>query len=73
MLRNVCVFCVERGRLIPDFIRGDFDSIRDDVRSHYATRTSVVHEKCQDTTDFEKCLQYLSLTHATNVVICRLR
>jgi len=43
---------------IPDLIRGDLDSLRSDVRAHYASRgCRVEHDPDQDSNDLDKCLQ----------------
>ncbi|KAF9367303.1 hypothetical protein CPB97_005965, partial [Podila verticillata] len=43
---------------LPDAVRGDFDSLRDDVRDYYASK-GVTVEKIgdQDSTDFTKCIE----------------
>ena len=41
----------------PDYIVGDFDSVREDVLQHYKSKGTKAHQMdCQDTTDLEKCL-----------------
>lgn len=41
----------------PDYIQGDFDSVRDEVLQHYRLNGSVCTKiECQDTNDSEKCL-----------------
>jgi len=50
----------ERGRMLPDQIRGDLDSLRPDVAEFYRARgVRIEHEPEQDTHDFEKCLRWL--------------
>ncbi|KAI9720002.1 MAG: hypothetical protein M1812_003127 [Candelaria pacifica] len=46
---------------IPDVICGDLDSLRPDVKFYYGEQNSVsiVHNKSQQTTDFDKCLKLL--------------
>jgi thiamine pyrophosphokinase len=45
---------------IPTRIRGDLDSLRDDVRDYYASKgVSIEHDPCQDTNDLDKALQVL--------------
>ena len=45
--------------LVPNVICGDLDSIRNEVLQHMERRGSrIVHIANQDTTDFDKCLQY---------------
>jgi len=47
--------------LIPNYIIGDLDSIRDDVKNYYQAKgTTVVKEEEQDTNDLSKCLRYIS-------------
>ncbi|KAG6861035.1 hypothetical protein C0995_004738 [Termitomyces sp. Mi166 len=42
---------------LPDLIKGDLDSIRDDVRSFYQSLgVPVVHDADQDSTDLMKCV-----------------
>mgnify|MGYP001940438648 CR=1 FL=1 len=46
---------------LPDFIHGDLDSLRDDVRDYYQARdVPVVRDGDQYSTDFGKCMQKLS-------------
>ncbi|KAI0288008.1 thiamine pyrophosphokinase [Russula brevipes] len=45
---------------IPDLIKGDLDSLRDDVRRHYeAQGVPVVRDNDQDSTDLMKCVDAL--------------
>jgi thiamine pyrophosphokinase len=46
------------GRSIaPNIIRGDLDSVRDDVREYYASKGSTIEpDPCQDTNDLDKSL-----------------
>ncbi|KAG0079937.1 cAMP-dependent protein kinase subunit [Podila epicladia] len=48
----------ERAKYLPDFIRGDFDSLRDNVKDYYASK-GVQLEKLDDeySTDFMKCVE----------------
>ncbi|KFH65600.1 thiamine pyrophosphokinase [Podila verticillata NRRL 6337] len=48
----------ERAKFLPDFVRGDFDSLRDDVHDYYASK-GVAVEKIgeQYSTDFMKCVE----------------
>jgi len=49
-----------RNTMLPDLIRGDLDSLRDDVAEFYQRSGVVIeHEPDQDTHDFEKCLKWL--------------
>ncbi|UIZ22167.1 hypothetical protein KXD40_005167 [Peronospora effusa] len=44
----------------PHYIKGDLDSLRDDVRDFYAAkRTTVLKDPDQDTNDLDKCLQLI--------------
>lgn len=48
--------------LWPDYIKGDLDSIREDVRSYYSDPskpTQVIEDQSQDSTDLGKCLDLL--------------
>ncbi|KAL3897439.1 MAG: hypothetical protein SGARI_006916 [Bacillariaceae sp.] len=43
---------------IPDRIRGDLDSLQDDVKAFYASKgVSIEKDPCQDTNDLDKALQ----------------
>lgn len=45
-------------KYIPSFIKGDCDSIREDVMEYYKKNGTEVHvDKSQDTNDMDKCLQ----------------
>ena len=45
----------------PDLIRGDLDSLRQDVRDYYSDkRVRIEKDPCQDTNDLDKCLQIVS-------------
>lgn len=49
-----------RAASVPDFIRGDLDSVRDEVRDFYAgLGAKVERERDQDTTDFQKCMAFI--------------
>lgn len=44
----------------PDFIIGDLDSLKAEVRQHYEAQGTIVqHSDCQDTTDLQKCLNFV--------------
>ncbi|KAG6865721.1 hypothetical protein C0991_012367 [Blastosporella zonata] len=46
-----------RTTYLPNLIKGDLDSIRDDVRSYYASLgVPVVHDEDQNSTDLMKCV-----------------
>jgi thiamine pyrophosphokinase len=48
--------------VIPHIIKGDFDSIRPEVKKYYENAGSqVVHDSNQDTTDLQKALSAVSL------------
>jgi len=48
----------QKYRYLPDFIGGDLDSIRPEVKEFYEkTQHPIIHSSSdQDSTDFEKCL-----------------
>ncbi|KAG9314844.1 thiamine pyrophosphokinase [Chiua virens] len=49
-----------RRRYIPDLIKGDLDSLREDVREYYlAQGVSIQQDLNQDTTDLMKCIESL--------------
>uniref|UniRef100_M4BBD0 Thiamine pyrophosphokinase n=1 Tax=Hyaloperonospora arabidopsidis (strain Emoy2) TaxID=559515 RepID=M4BBD0_HYAAE len=44
----------------PDYIKGDLDSLRDDVRAFFSAKgTTVVKDPDQSTNDLDKCLQLI--------------
>ena len=50
----------EASKYIPDVVKGDLDSLRDDVKQFYiAAGCAVVHDRDQDHNDLDKCLQTL--------------
>ncbi|MFC2139384.1 thiamine diphosphokinase [Bacteroidota bacterium] len=44
--------------LIPDYIIGDFDSIKDSVLRHYQNKSTIIKYIRQSDTDVEKCLKF---------------
>ena len=47
-------------RYTPDLIKGDLDSLRDDVRAYYSSRgVRIVQDHDQDSTDLMKCIAAL--------------
>ncbi|KIJ67070.1 hypothetical protein HYDPIDRAFT_85334 [Hydnomerulius pinastri MD-312] len=49
-----------RSLYMPDLIKGDMDSLRDDVREYYSSKgVSVVHDPDQYSTDLMKCVHAL--------------
>ena len=47
----------ERARFIPEFVRGDLDSVEDAIIEYYRGHgTRIVKDHDQDTTDLEKCI-----------------
>ena len=50
----------DRESLLPDIIRGDLDSVHDHVSEFYSQRrVNIEQDHCQDTTDLQKCLEWL--------------
>lgn len=48
-------------KFIPDYIIGDLDSVHHEIRDYYQNQgTKVLKIKCQDSTDFTKCLRFAS-------------
>ncbi|KAJ0408221.1 hypothetical protein P43SY_004379 [Pythium insidiosum] len=59
-LFDLCARFDAQDRVLPQYIKGDLDSLRADVRSFYAARgTRVLHDADQNTNDLDKCLQLL--------------
>ncbi|KAF3991840.1 hypothetical protein FT663_02028 [Candidozyma haemuli var. vulneris] len=56
----------ERERYIPDFIVGDFDSLRDEVKQYYRSKgTVVIPQYSQYATDFMKAIDVALLAHTS--------
>ena len=54
------LFDDERKMMIPDVIKGDMDSAREDVLAYFQKQgTKVIRDPNQDTNDFGKCLEEL--------------
>ena len=50
----------ERRQYVPEYVRGDCDSLEAGVREYYASKgTKIVYDANQDTTDLEKCIDLL--------------
>lgn len=50
-----------RSRFLPDLIKGDFDSIREDVKAYYSSQgVPLVQDGNVDTTDLMKCISSLT-------------
>jgi len=50
----------ERNQFIPDYIKGDLDSIQPHVENYYSNNgTKIIMDHSQDNTDFNKCLLLL--------------
>lgn len=57
--------CEERKRYIPEFITGDLDSLRDDVRSYYQRAGSVlIVQLTQYSSDFTKAIKVVVAHHS---------
>lgn len=44
---------------IPDLVVGDFDSVSPSIRAHFESKTTVIHNPDQNSTDLEKSLEYV--------------
>ena len=48
----------ERTRFVPNYIKGDLDSVRPDVVEYYRSLgTQIIRDADQDANDLEKCLE----------------
>jgi len=56
--------------LIPDAIKGDFDSVPPDVVEYYRKKNvAIYHDPDQNTTDLQKCIKFLELYESQNNVV----
>ena len=53
-------------RLVPDVIIGDLDSLKSEIKALAVGQSTVIHDKCQDTTDLQKALSYVLNNKKTN-------
>ena len=44
--------------IVPDFIIGDFDSVKPKVKKYFADKSELIHIERQDDTDVEKALKF---------------
>ncbi|MFH1197038.1 MAG: thiamine diphosphokinase [bacterium] len=44
--------------LTPNYIIGDFDSIKPEVKKYFTGKSEIIHQKSQYSTDVEKCLNF---------------
>lgn len=50
----------DRARFIPEYVRGDLDSVEDKVIEYYQKHgTKIIKDNDQDTTDLEKCISLI--------------
>ncbi len=57
--------------MVPDTVTGDFDSIRTDVLDFYRQRGCLIaHNPAQDSTDFEKALEFVQAAQASTLRAC---
>ena len=59
------LFCADGGanstiklNVTPDYIIGDLDSIKPEVYDYFFDKCKIIHNKKQNNTDVEKCLEY---------------
>lgn len=55
--------------ITPNFIIGDFDSVRKDVLKYYKEKSQIINIKSQYTTDVEKCLNFAVKNKYTHTVL----
>ncbi len=55
--------------VIPDYIIGDFDSIKDETLTFFKTRSKIIRLKRQNDTDVEKCLKFAIGKHCEEAVL----
>jgi len=60
----------KRMGLIPDIIIGDLDSILPSTFNYFKNKTSVIQVKDQNSTDVEKCLNYLIKKKFGEIILC---
>ncbi|CAG8482940.1 12148_t:CDS:2 [Funneliformis mosseae] len=61
------VYDAFKDEYIPNYIRGDLDSLRDDVRSYYHSKgTEIQCEPEQESTDFMKCINLVRIKEEEN-------
>ena len=60
------LYCADGGansayklKVIPDFIIGDLDSIKSDVKKYYSDKSKIIKYSRQSDTDVEKCLKHV--------------
>lgn len=58
----ICLRCFANDRrFLPYLIKGDLDSIRDDVRAYYTSQgVPIIGDKDQDSTDLMKCVEAIT-------------
>jgi thiamine pyrophosphokinase len=62
---NDTLYCADGGansafklKVIPDYIIGDLDSIKNDVQKYYSEKAKIIKYTRQNDTDVEKCLKH---------------
>jgi thiamine pyrophosphokinase len=70
------LFCADGGAdtacklvLIPDFIIGDFDSVKSSTLKYFEDKSRIIQIKRQNDTDVEKCLKYARKIGFNDVVL----